>query len=414
MAAPAAPADFDLFLPLRSAGAMQSPYPVYSLLRSVRPVLALPVEGYTGPGIWMLTRYADVNTALRDARFSADRLRAHIFSENLDRLPAFLRQQGTMRRSMLVMDPPDHTRVRRLVSKAFTPRRIAKLEGRIESIVNELLDGAEARGTMELMSDFAAPLPAIVIAELLGVPPEDQGQFREWSTALIAGLGGRSFSQAAPASEAALSHLFAYLEGVIAQRRREPRDDLISALVLAQEEDDTLSDAELLATSNLLLLAGHETTTNLIGNGVLALLRDREAFESLRESPALLPNGIEELLRYDGPVQGTVRVVLEDVELAGQEIPAGALVFVSIGAANHDPDVFEHPERLDVGRDPNPHLAFGVGTHFCLGSALARLEARVAFGGLLDRFPNMQLATETPEYRSNPILRGLTSLPLQL
>ncbi len=230
----------------------------------------------------------------------------------------------------------------------------------------------------------------------------------------VLGLGGRSTLEPLPESVAALKQLLADLEDVIAQRRREPRDDLISAMVHAQEENDALTDAELLATCNVLLLAGHETTTNLIGNGLLALLRDRDAFETLRAEPALLPNGIEEMLRYDGPVQGTVRVTLEDVEFSGHSIPAGALVFVSIGAANHDPEVFETPESLDVARDPNPHLAFGVGTHFCVGSALARLEARIAFSGLLDRFPNMELATETPEYRSNPVLRGLTSLPLHL
>jgi cytochrome P450 len=315
---------------------------------------------------------------------------------------------------MLVIDPPDHTRLRRLVSKAFTPHRIAKLEDRIKAVVGELLDAAEARGSLELMNDFAAPLPAVVIAELLGVPPEERDQFKAWSTVLIASLGNRTTAEVVPESEAALKALFGYLEDIIAQRRREPRDDLISAMVLAQEENDALSDGELLATTNLLLLAGLETTTNLIGNGLLALLRDPEAFEALRMNDALLETAIEEMLRFDGPVQGTVRVALEDIEFSGHTIPEGALVFASIGAANRDPDVFENPDKLDLARDPNPHLAFGVGTHFCLGAALARLEARVAFRGLQSRFPNMKLATETPQYRSNPILRGLSSLPLQI
>jgi len=233
------------------------------------------------------TRFADVNTVLRDARFSADRLRAHIFRENFDRTPVFLRQQAATSRSMLVMDPPDHTRLRRLVNKAFTHRRIAMRENRIESIVSELLDAAESRGSLELMSDFAAPLPAIAIAELLGVPPEERDQFKAWSTVLIASLGNRTTTDVVPESETALKALFSYLEGIIVQRRREPRDDLISAMVLAQEENDALSDAELLATTNLSLLAGLETTTNLIGNGLLALLRDPEAFEALRANDAL-------------------------------------------------------------------------------------------------------------------------------
>ena len=398
--------DFDLFLPLRSRGGLENPYAIYALLRTVRPVMRMPVRGWDGPGVWFLTRHADVEAVLRDPHFSVERLRAPFIRENLERLPAFIQQGAQTMRSMLVMDPPDHTRVRKLVNKAFTPRRVAALRGRIEAIVDELL--APVGTHMDVIEALAAPLPAIVIAELLGVPAEDHRRFKAWAADIVAGigqpLGGRQVAGQA------MQQLFGYLSEIIAARRAAPCDDLISAMVQAQEEDDALSDAEMLATSNLLLIAGHETTTNLIGNGLLALLREPTELERLRGDLTLMPTAIEELLRYDGPVQATLRVAREDVEIGGQAIEAGSLLLVGIGAANHDPDVFVDPERLDVGRDPNPHLAFGFGAHFCLGAPLARLEGEVALRALLERFPRLALATEAPAYRPNPVLRGLTSL----
>jgi cytochrome P450 len=410
--APAPPAgEFDLLLPLRSAGALENPYPIYSVIRTVRPVLEVPVPGFSGPGVWMLTRYADVHGVLRDPRFSVERIRAPIVRDNLDRMPEFLRQSAQGLRSMLIMDPPDHTRVRKLVNKAFTPKRIAALRGHIEALVRTLTDECAAKGRFDLIHDLAEPLPAIVIAELLGVPAADHRRFREWSSALIAGIaapgaGGEQRETARRAGES----LFGYLADTIADRRRKPQDDLISAMIQAQEERDALSDAELLATSNLLLLAGHETTTNLIGNGTLALLREPDAWRRLCGEPELLPSAVEELLRFDGPVQATVRVALEDVAIDGHTIPQGALVLVSIGAANHDPAVFANPEQLDLARDPNPHLAFGFGTHFCLGAPLARLEAVLAFEALTRRFPRLELVDDNPRYRPNPVLRGLSHL----
>jgi cytochrome P450 len=409
-------AEFDLFLPLRSTGSLENPYPVYALLRTVRPVLEVPVPDFDGPGAWLLTRHRDVHLALRDSRFSADRMRAPLIHENLDRLPPFIRQTAQGLRTMLVMDPPDHTRVRKLVNKAFTPKRIAALRGRIEEIVDHQLDQlAEMAksGPADLIHDLAEPLPAIVIAELLGVPAEDHRQFRQWSSKLIAGLASPKLEDRV-ASGAAGQQILAYLSDIIAARRREPRDDLISAMIHAQEESDALSDEELLATSNLLLLAGHETTTNLIGNGVLALLREPDELERLRADPSLLPTAVEELLRFDGPVQATVRVALEDIEIDDHLIPEGALVLVNLGAANRDPEVFEDPDRLDVGRDPNPHVSFGFATHFCMGAPMARLEAQVAVGALIARFPKLVLADDAPEYRPNPILRGLKKLELSL
>jgi len=403
---------FDLFLPLRSRGGLENPFAIYALLRTVRPVMRMPVPDWDGPGVWFLTRHADVETVLRDPRFSVERLRAPFIRDNLERLPAFIQQGAQTLRSMLVMDPPDHTRVRKLVNKAFTPRRVAALRGRVEAIVDELLAPVTTR--MDVIDALAAPLPAIVIAELLGVPPEDHRQFKTWAADIVAGIGqpGLGGRQAA-AAPAAMQKLFGYLSEIIAARRAEPRDDLISAMVLAQEEDDALSDAELLATSNLLLIAGHETTTNLIGNGLLALLREPDQLARLRADLALLPTAIEELLRYDGPVQATIRVAREDVEVGGCAIEAGSLLLVGIGAANHDPDVFTDPEHLDVGRDPNPHLAFGFGAHFCLGAPLARLEGEVALRALLTRFAGLRLETDAPQYRPNPVLRGLVALPVR-
>ena len=401
--------DFDLFLPLRSAGSLENPYPIYSVIRTVRPVLEVPVPNYTGPGMWMLTRYRDIHSVLRDPRFSVERLRAPVMRDNLDRMPEFLRRSATGMRSMLTMDPPDHTRVRKLVNKVFTPKRIAALRGHIEAIVRELADEAQAKGTFDLIHDVAEPLPAIVIAELLGVPVEDHRQFRQWSSTMINGFASPSAEGRATGAEAA-RQIFDYLADIIAARRRAPREDLISAMIAAQEERDALTDAELLATGNLLLLAGHETTTNLIGNGTLALLREPDQWKRLCNEPALLPTAIEELLRYDGPVQATVRVALEDVAIDDHVIPEGSLVLVSIGSANHDPDTFEDPDQLDLARDPNPHLAFGFGTHFCLGAPLARLEAQLAFDALTKRFPGLSLVEDRPVYRANPVLRGLTSL----
>lgn len=413
--APPPPGELDLLLPLRSAGALDNPYPIYSVIRTVRPVLEVPVP-FQGPGVWLLTRHRDVHGVLRDPRFSVERTRAPIVRDNLARMPEFLRQSAQGLRLMLVMDPPDHTRVRKLVNKAFTPKRIAALRGHIEALVDRLLDEAAAKGRFDLIHDLAEPLPAIVIAELLGVPAEDHRQFREWSSALIAGIAapGLGAPGAADARRAAAlaagQRLLAYLAETIAARRSAPRDDLISAMIQAQEERDALTDGELLATSNLLLLAGHETTTNLIGNGTLALLREPAAWRRLCDEPGLLPSAVEELLRFDGPVQATVRVALEDVEIDGRTIPQGALVLLSIGAANHDPDVFARPDELDLARDPNPHLAFGFGTHFCLGAPLARLEGQLTFAALTRRFPKLALVDESPRYRPNPVLRGLERL----
>jgi cytochrome P450 len=339
--------DFDLFRPLRSRGGLENPFAIYALLRTVRPVMQMPVANYTGPGVWFLTRYADVEMALRDPRFSVERMRAPIIRENLERLPTFIQQSAQGLRSMLIMDPPDHTRVRKLANKAFTPRRVAAMRTQIEATVAELLAPLAPGASFDVIETLAAPLPAIVIAELLGVPPEDHRQFKAWAAEIVAGIGAED-ADVRQSSTAAMLTLLEYLAGIIAARRQEPREDLISALVLAQEENDALTDNELLATCNLLLLAGHETTTNLIGNGLLALLREPKELARLRGDMTLLPSAIEEMLRYDGPVQATLRVVCEDIELDGHSIEAGSLVLVGIGGAVRCRTQSQSPHRFRV------------------------------------------------------------------
>jgi cytochrome P450 len=387
------------------------------MLRATQPVLRIPLPG-TDAGGAVLTRHEDVEHVLRDPRFSVDRRRSEFVQRNRDALPpavaqALLGEQGGLR-SILITDPPDHTRVRSLVNKAFTPRHVARLREHIQAVCDDLLAAVDGRGRMDVMADLATQLPAIVIAELLGVPAEDRLRFKEWSNDLISLLGNPDPRGAVERFERGLHGLLSYLREVIAERRRAPRDDLISGMIAAQEARDALTDAELLATSNLLLVAGHETTTNLIGNGLLALLRHPDAMARLRDEPARVPDAVEEMLRYDSPVQATVRVTTEPVELGGQAIPAGALVVALIGAANRDPAVFPEPDRFDVTRTGNRHLSFGFGPHFCLGAPLARLEGEVVFRTLLARYPRMRLERDDIQHRPNFALRGLLALPVVL
>jgi cytochrome P450 len=410
MAAPSTPIS-PLGNPFGNAQLLANPYPVYAMLRSANPVFTLPLP-VPGPGVIVLTRHADVEHVLKHPRASVDRLRADVVQQFKDRLPAQLLGEDGGLRSMLLLDGADHARVRGLVNKAFTPRRVATLAPHIGHIVDTLLDAALAKGGFDLMHELAEPLPAIVIAELLGVPPEDHRQFKEWAATLVNSLGRAGPLARGADFDAALNALLDYLRGVIARRRADPRDDLISAMIAAQEERDALSDHELLSNSLLLLLAGHETTTNLIGNGVLALLRHRPQWERLRAERALLENAIEELLRFDSPVQATVRVPLEEIAVSGHTLPRHALVVCGIGAANRDPEAYADPDTLDVARANVRHLSFGFGAHFCLGAGLARLEARIAFAALLDRAPGLKLASEELAYRPNFLLRGLAALPV--
>jgi cytochrome P450 len=377
----------------------RDPYPTYRALREADPVHRRPFMG-----AWVLTRYRDVASVLRDDRMSADGTRASGYEEL---------QEAPGPRSMLVVDPPHHTRLRALVSKAFTPRAVERLRPRIEVLVAGALERAAVRGGLELVDELAYPLPVTVIAEMLGVPPEDWPRFRGWSRALVANLdplSGRDAAQVATALQARQA-LGRYLSGIIDRRRLEPGEDLISGLLAVEETGDVLTQAELVVMANLLLVAGHETTVNLITNGTLALLQHGQQLALLREQPELIQPAVEELLRWDSPVQLTARVAMEELDLAGHRVRRGESVLALLGAANRDPDQFAEPDRVDITRTPNPHLSFGRGIHFCLGAPLARLEAQIAIAGLVARFPRLRLAG-APERGPTVTLRGLTRLPL--
>jgi cytochrome P450 len=375
------------------------PYPLYRRLR-----VSEPVQWNEFVQIWTLTRYADITAVLRDNRLSADRARS-------DR---FRRPPGReIYQSMLTLDPPDHTRLRNLVNKAFTSATVNRLRPRIQAVVDAILDRAAERGSMDVISELAYPLPVTVIAELLGVPAEDHDVFKGWSATLAANLDPIRAGELREDAFEARDALAEYLGGVIERRRRDAGDDLISALLVAEEQGDILSRRELLVMCNLLLVAGHETTVNLIGNGLRALLTHPDQLERLRQDPALIESTVEELVRFDGPVQLTGRVVLEDSIVAGVEMKAGNFVMLLLGAANRDPEQFPDPDRLDIGRHPNQHLGFGRGIHFCLGAPLARLEGQIVFATLVRRFPGLRLDGD-PVQRDTVTLRGLKSLPVAL
>jgi cytochrome P450 len=376
----------------------EDPYSLYRYL-----LAAAPVQWNDLLGAWTLARYADVSEALTDPRYSANR--------NIGSEP---RESYQFAKSMLVSDPPDHTRLRALVQKAFTPRMIEQLRPRIMAVVGELLDRiAEKGGRFDLIEDLAYPLPVVVIAELLGVPTTDRATFHDWSAAVAASLDPLLSSELAERAGDSRNALHAYFRSIIAERRREPKSDLISALVAVEERGDILSEPELVVMCNLLLIAGHETTVNLIGNGVLALLRNPDQLERLRGAPELIGSAVEELLRYDSPVQLTGRIVTQPITIGGQAIAAGDWVLPLLGAANHDPAQFADPDKLDLSRSPNPHLGFGRGIHFCLGAPLARVEGQIAIGALVRRFPKLRLAGD-PVRRDQITLRGLKSLPLSI
>jgi cytochrome P450 len=389
---------------------LQNPYALYERMRRKQPV-------YPGTqGVWYLTRYADVEAALRDPRLSTDGERqrrwfqqyANVeFSERLNSLGERLG------RSMLNTDPPDHTRLRKLVNKAFTPRRVETLRPRIEAIVAGLLDAVIASGpSFDLIAALAYPLPITIVCELLGVPAADRDRIRQWSRAMV----DQRITQPTPANlermEQAMGEFADYLDDLIRRRRAVPGNDLLSGLLAAEERGDQLTNDELLSTCFLLLIAGHETTINLIGNGMLALLRHPDQLHRLQEQPVLICSAVEELLRYDSPVQMTLRIASGAVELGGVALDEGEGLWAMIGAANRDPERFADPDRLDVARPDPRHLSFGGGPHFCLGAPLARLEGQIVIGMLVQRFPTLRLTTDMVQWRPNPGLRGLESLPV--
>ncbi|AKJ05014.1 cytochrome P450 PksS [Archangium gephyra] len=400
----------DLQREFKAPEARANPIPVYAKLRKLGPVLRsadLFGEGF------VLPRYEEVVRVLKDPRFANDR-RNVPGGSSLDRwwMPAIMRMLIS---SMVLKDPPDHRRLRNLVQKAFTPVMVENLNGRVEQITEDLLDAAARKPVVDLMEDFALPLPLTVIAEMLGVPQSDRIPFRALIAKVLdsSAVTPISFIRNYPN----MLRLNSFLRKLVKLRREQPGDDLVTALVQAEEGGDRLSEDELISMVFLLLFAGHETTVNLIGNGVLELVRHPEQLQKLREQPDLIDSAIEEMLRFTNPV-GIVapRFAKEDVEIAGVPIPKGSALTLLIASANLDETAFPHADELDITRSPNRHVSFGYGIHYCLGAPLARLEARVAIPALLRRFPRLDLAVPAEKLRWRPHigLRGLEALPLSV
>ncbi len=386
-------------------GFIADPYSFYRRLREEAPVFR------TGQGFWLLSRHDDVASSLRDKRFGKDfagTMRRR-YGEDVMGEPAM----ANLSHMMLVVDPPDHTRLRGLVAKAFTARRIADMRPRIRQLVDQQLDRVADKGAMDVILDLAHRLPVIVICDMLGIPEEHRGAFLAGSN-----VGGRILDPVAMTREEldranlATGMASTYFDQLCDLRRREPRDDLTTELVRAEEAGDRLTPAELRANIGLLFGAGHETTTNLIGNGLLALHRAPEQWQRLKDDPSLVAGAVEELLRFDSSVQMTARVTNEEVEMAGVTLPAGSAVIMLLGSANRDPAHYPDPDRLDVGRQNVRPISFGGGIHHCLGAQLARLEAELVFTALIERLPTLELPDrDRPDWRRNFTLRGLNKLP---
>lgn len=381
------------------------PYPHYRQLREQQPAYVHRVFRAL-----VLSRHADISLVLKDSTFSVNR-------SGMLELPPFgamrPRAKETVLSALLMTDPPDHTRIRGLVNKAFTPRRVDALRPRIASIVDGLLEPLGKSGEFDFVRDFAVPMPITVIAELLGVPPSDRDRFKSWSTVLSVLLDPLASEYGIPEFEESFDDMANYFSSLFEQRRREPRDDLLSALVAAEEAGDQLNSSELLSVCALILGAGHETTTNLLGNAVVALLRNPGERKRLADDPGLIESAVDEFLRYDCPVQVTDRIATHSIEVAGHRLEPGNVVMLLLGAGNRDPQVFSDPDRLDLSRSENRHLSFGQGMHFCLGAQLARVEAQIALNALLARYPEFRGSPDPPAWKSSFVLRGPASLPLR-
>jgi cytochrome P450 len=389
-------------------GYAEDPYPQYEVLRAHNPVCETPL------GFWVLSRYDDVLAVLRDPATSVEDTNATptVMAAAMRDAMGELADRGA--RAMLNVDPPDHTRLRRLVSKAFTPRVIEALRPRVQDLVNDRLDGV-AGETVDLIAELAFPLPFAVISEMLGIAKADGDQLRTWSHLLVKTLDPIFDPNELPAIADAGERMREFVTEVIAVKRKHPAPDLMSALISAEEQGDVLTDEELLDQVILLYIAGHETTVNLIGNGVLALLGNRDQLDRLRDNPTLDANAVDELLRFDSPVQMSRRISLKELDLGGHVIPTGAFIGTSLASANRDERRWGPTAgQLDLGRaDAAQHVAFGGGAHYCLGAALARVEGQVAIGTTVRRFPGIELA-DTPVWNGRINLRGLDRLPVRL
>lgn len=404
VAGPAVAAQDRLFTP----AALNDPYPVYAQLRDEGPIYLSPARRHP-----FLLGYADVYAVLRDSRWSADRIPA-LMSQRPPEVQEELRPYAAVASKQLVFaDPPDHVRLRGLMSQAFTIKTVERMRPHIEAIVEGLLDRVEAGGSMDVLRDLAHQLPPAVILEMLGLPDRDRERFKEWSFEFAAILGNAHLDvEVDRRGQRAILEAIEHLREECDRLRGRPDEGLLSAMVMAEEDGQRLSLEELTANALFLVAAGSETMSNLIGNGLLALLRNPDQLQRLREEPALIEGAVEELLRYDSPIQMTIRIAREDVEIGGRVLPKGTLMGLLIGSANRDPDRFDQPDRLDIGRQDNRHLALSQGSHYCLGSALARMEGQVAIGAIVRRFPRLRLATENVQWQVNFAFRGLASLPV--
>ncbi|MFD3257094.1 cytochrome P450 [Paenibacillus lentus] len=377
---------------------IQNPFPVYAQMRDKEPIMrTLFPDGQHG---WIISKYEDAVDALKDPRFVKDMRNAGINKDVI-----FFKD------NMLFSDPPDHKRLRGLVQKAFTPQLISGMKDRIQQIADELLAAVEGQESIHLIDDYAFPLPIIVISEMLGVPNSDRDKFRVWSNALI------EFSGQDEETRNLTLEFREYLVDWIAKVRKQPGNDLISQLVISEEQGDRLREDELYNLVMLLIIAGHETTVNLIGNGILSLLQHPDQLQLLQDQPELIQQAIEEMLRYNGPVEfSTSRWVREDLEFKGVSMSRGDLVIVSLTSANRDPEQFNDPDLFDITREKSPHLAFGKGIHLCLGAPLARLEVEIAINTLLKRYPDIRLKGDASEleWRQGMIVRGVKEIPLYL
>jgi len=388
-----------------------NPFPMFEQMRAMGPVVPVPLPFDSSQRAWMVTRMEEAVQVLKDRRFTVDRsLLTNTNDVYRRREQAMAETPGLFGQSMISVDEPDHKRLRGLVSKAFTPKYIQSLRPHIQQIADELLDKVQDQGHMDLVRDFAYPLPINVISDMLGVPRKNREQIRVWAEALAG--GGRNDGEERFGRVRSFS---AYVVQLVAEKRQHPQDDLLSQLIQMEEEGDHLSEAELLSMAGLLIFAGHETTSNLISIGTLMLLDHPDQLEKLKADLGLVPSAVEELLRFNGPVLTPVpRFATEAIELGGQSIQKGDMVITALASANRDESQFTDPDELDIARSLNRHIAFGQGIHTCLGAPLARLEGDIAFTTLLKRMPHLRLAVprETISWRGNFTLRGLTGLPV--
>ncbi len=392
-----------------SSDFFRNPYPFYEQIRRRGNL----VWSEAGEKRWIVVGYDAAVKILNDPRFSV-KVPESQFAEagDISHITGYQDLVTGFTKFMLAQDPPEHTRVRKLANKAFTRARVAELSGTVDEIINGLLNPMIERGNMDFIAEFAFPLPITLICGILGLPSSDHQRFRQWSERVIR-TDDLVVDQAdLEAGAQAAAELFDYLRALIARRRKEPGNDLLSAFVQAEEEGDTLSLDELLANMMLLIIAGHETTVNMLASGMLCMLKNPEAMSKLRQNPDFIPSAVEEILRFESPLQITIRYVLEDLQLEGHHLRREDKVCLIIGAINRDPQQFESPDVFNIERQPNKHLAFGQGIHFCLGAPLARFEGKSAFEKLLSRLHNIELAVDEVEYKPSTSFRALRSLPI--